>query len=100
MAPANFDVSERPDVVRDRRDQQADEEERHEEADLGQQYAAMRPVGNLLVDDVANLGEMQDEKNRRHDGQDEGEEDDCSGHVHVEPLSGIVAGLAEESQVF
>lgn len=72
VSAADDDVAERPDVMRDGEDEQACGEERHEEGDGGQQHAPMRPVGNSLMENAADLGEVQeDEDSCRHQKDEE-----------------------------
>lgn len=75
MASTHLDVAKGANVMRDGGDEQADGEEGDEEADGGQEETAMGPVGDLLVDDAAGLGEVEDEQDRCSAEDDEDQED-------------------------
>jgi hypothetical protein len=59
VAATHGDILEWPDVVLDRSNQEADGEESDEEADRGQEHSSARPVLDVLVEDEAELGEME-----------------------------------------
>ena len=57
---AHFDVTKWANVMSDGGDEKPNGEEGNEEADRGEEETAVRPVGDLLMDDAAGFGEMQD----------------------------------------
>jgi len=62
VAATHGDILEWPDVVLDRSNQEADGEESDEEADRGQEHSSARPVLDVLVEDEAELGEMEQQQ--------------------------------------
>ena len=59
---AHLNVAERSNPVNDGGNQQTNRKESKEEAYGGQKEPALRAIGNLLVDDVSELREMQEQK--------------------------------------
>lgn len=82
VAPAHLDIAERADVMSDGGDQQAHPEEGDEEADRGEKEAALRTIGNLLMDDESEFGEVQQKENESGGHDDESEQNDGTGDVH------------------
>ena len=76
-------VPERADVMRDGRYQQADGKEGDEEAYRGEEEPAVGTIGDLLVDEQAEPGEVKQQQN--NDSSEAGEEEKYpgSGNVHA-----------------
>jgi hypothetical protein len=91
MAP-HLDVTEGADVMGDGSDEETDGKKGDEEADGGEKETAVRAVGDLLVDDVADFGEVKDEKDCGGAEADEDQEDRRAGDVHRVGLSPLLVG--------
>jgi hypothetical protein len=82
MAAAHLHVADGPYVVLDGQNQQPDSQKGDEEADRSEKQTAMRTVRYLLMDEMAELREMeQKQQNRSYDGG-EYQEYPRSGDVH------------------
>ena len=75
VAATHGDVLERPDVVLDGSNQQADGQKSDKEADRRQEHPAVWAVRDGLVEDQAELGEMQQQQHDRRYRDDEYQQD-------------------------
>ena len=82
VAATHLDVTEGANVMGDGGDQKTHGEKGDEEADGGEEEAALGAVGDLLVDDLPGFGEAENEQDERGDDRQEDEKDPGSGEVH------------------
>jgi hypothetical protein len=94
VAAAHFHVAERPDVVCDGENKQAHGKECDEEAYGGEEEPAMRTVGYLLMDEVAEPREVKQKKQHCGDQGGEDEQNPRSSYVHGSGLCLVIAALA------
>ena len=73
--------------MRDRGDQQADTQEGDEEADRGEKESSMRPIGNPLVNELAQLRPVKYQHHQRRGYADEDQQDPNSGNMHSLEIS-------------
>jgi hypothetical protein len=74
VASAHLHIPEGPNVVRDGEDQKTHSEKCDEEAHGCEQEASVRTVRYLLMDEVAELGEMQQQEQNCDDDGDKDQE--------------------------
>jgi hypothetical protein len=91
---SHLDVTEGADVMRDGSDEETDGKKGDEEADGGEKETAVRAVGDLLVEDAAEFGEMQNENNCGGAKADEDQKDRRAGDVHRVGLSPLLASVS------
>lgn len=75
-------VTEGADVVCNGDDQQADAEERNEEADRSQKQPAMRAVWNPLMDQQPQVRQMEHQHDDRGGHRDKDQQDQGAGNMH------------------
>ena len=86
---AHLDITEGADVVGDREHEEPNGQKCNKEADGGEKEAAMRAVGYVPMDKVAETREVQQEKEKGRDDDDEDEEYPGSSDVHGSGLEQI-----------
>ena len=83
MAATHGDVLERPDVMLDGSNQKPDGQESDEEADGRQEHPAVRPIRKGLVEEVPQLGQMEQQQHHRRNHNDEDQQDPLTRQMHT-----------------
>jgi hypothetical protein len=83
VAATHGDVLERPDVMLDGSNQQAHGQESDEEADRGKEHSSVRPVLDVLVEDEAEPGEMEQQQHDCRYRNDEYQQDPFACQMHT-----------------
>ena len=91
VGTAHGDVLEWPDVVLNGSHQQAHGQKSDEETDRRQEHPAVRLVGEIVVDDVAQPGEMEQQQHGCRYHHDEHQQDPGAFPMHtvLNHLSGL-----------
>ena len=88
VATTHLYVAEGPDVVRDGGDEQPHREKGDEEADGRKKETAVRAIRYLLMDEVAEFGEVEQQKQDGRDDHGEDQQNPRTGYVHGSGLCG------------
>lgn len=91
VAAAQHDPAERPNVMRDRNDQQAHAKEREKEGDGGKEHPPSRTIGDVATDEMTKLRQVQKQQQRSDDQN--GKKKEYPGPVHEEQCATTLFAL-------
>lgn len=86
VSAAHHDPAEGSPMMGDGHDEKPNAAEGNEEGPGSEQHAAARAVLDVTVDDVSELGEVEEEQHRANDERSKDEQDPGSGEVHGESV--------------